>query len=127
MVDIDDDGDLDVITNDFNTRPQLLISDLSERNTAFRYLKIQLVGKTSNRDAIGSKVTIKSGERAWYQQHDGQSGYLSQSSGPFYFGLGDVSSIDQISVQWPSGEIQVLEGPIATNQLVEVEEAELLP
>ena len=127
LVDIDEDGDLDVITNDFNTRPQLLISDLSERNTAVRYLKVQLVGKTSNRDAIGSKVTLKAGDRLWYQQHDGQSGYLSQSSGPLYFGLGDVSSIDQISVQWPSGETQVLEGPIATNHLLKVEESEQVP
>ena len=127
LVDIDEDGDLDVITNDFNTRPQLLISDLSERNTSVRYLKIQLAGKTSNRDALGSKVTLKVGDRLWYQQHDGQSGYLSQSSGALYFGLGDVSSIDQISVQWPSGETQVLEGPIETNQLVKVEEAEPVP
>lgn len=122
LTDIDDDGDLDVITNDFNTRPQFLISDLSETNPALHFLKIQLVGTTSNRDALGSWVTIKAGDHVWHQQHDGQSGYLSQSSGSLYFGLGDVESIDQISVRWPTGATQTLDGPIKTNQKLTVTE-----
>lgn len=127
VADIDNDGDLDVITNDFNTRPQLLINDLSEKNPALHFLKVRLVGRVSNKDALGSWVTIKAGDHVWYQQHDGQSGYLSQSSDSLYFGLGDVNSLDQISVRWPSGQTQVVDGPIEANQQLEIEEAVQVP
>jgi hypothetical protein len=40
--------------------------------------------------------------------YDGKSGYLSQSSMPLYFGLGDATQIDSIEVSWPSGKKQKL-------------------
>ncbi len=124
LTDIDRDGDLDVITNEFNGRPQLLISDLAGEIKTHNYLSLKLVGKTSNRDALGSLVSVRSSDRKWHQQHDGQSGYLSQSSGPLYFGLGDASVIDEISVKWPSGKTQVIEGPVMINQELTIEETE---
>ena len=44
IFDLDDDGDLDIITNEFNSRPQVLVSDLTEQ-TDVHFLKIKLVGK----------------------------------------------------------------------------------
>jgi hypothetical protein len=124
LMDLDQDGDLDVVTNEFNARPQLLFSNLADQKSSLNFLQIRLTGKTSNRDALGSQVTLIAGDRKWHQQHDGQSGYLSQSSGPLYFGLGDVATIDQISVQWPSGKTQIVDGPIQSRQTVEIVEAE---
>ena len=124
LIDIDQDGDLDVITNEFNARPQLLISDLAGQDKPHNYLSLKLVGTKSNREALGSSVAVKSGDRQWHQQHDGQSGYLSQSSAPLYFGLGDSSVIDEISVRWPSGKTQVVAGPVDANQELRIEESE---
>jgi cytochrome oxidase Cu insertion factor (SCO1/SenC/PrrC family) len=125
IFDIDEDGDLDIVTNDFNSSPMVLTSDLSERHPGLRYVKIQLQGRNSNRDGLGAKVEVTAGGHVFTQVHDGQSGYLSQSSLPLYFGLDRATTIDRISVQWPGGTAQVLDGPLATNQtLVIVQEDE---
>ncbi len=124
LQDLDQDGDLDLVTNEFNGRPQVLFSDLSAKKSALHYLKIRLTGTASNRDGLGCRITVHAGDQTWCRQHDGQSGYLSQSSMEVYFGLGDVSSVDRITVQWPSGMLQTVNGPIQSNQLLTITEAE---
>jgi hypothetical protein len=53
---------------------------------------------------------------------DGNSGYLSHSILPLYFGLDQAEKVDKIEVKWPSGELQTLSGPIASNRQLEVTE-----
>lgn len=127
IVDLDGDGDLDIVTNDFNSAPMILISNLSEQNSQLHYLKIELRGKRSNRDGLGARVQLTAAGREYTQVHDGQSGYLSQSSVPLYFGLGEAPTVDQITVQWPSGEQQTIDGPIESNRQLVIEEIESLP
>lgn len=123
LVDIDNDGDLDIITSEFGAEPQFLISDLSDQRD-IHWLKVGLQGSFSNRDALGAKVTVHVGDKTYTRFHDGKSGYLAQSSGPLYFGLGESSSIDSIVVLWPSGAEQVVNGPLDTNRLILVQEEE---
>jgi hypothetical protein len=121
IFDLDDDGDLDIVTNEFNDRPMVLLSDLSERKTV-RYLKVALRGSTSNRSALGAKVVVRVQGAVYTRFHDGKSGYLSQSLSPLYFGLGEASSVDRIEVLWPSGRTQAIEGPIAIGRTLEIRE-----
>jgi cytochrome oxidase Cu insertion factor (SCO1/SenC/PrrC family) len=121
VFDPDADGDLDIVTNEFNDRPMVLLSDLSERR-AIRYLKVSLVGTSSNRDGLGAKVRVRCGGRLYTRVHDGKLGHLSQGIAPLYFGLGEADSVDRIEVDWPSGRRQALDGPFAANSLVEVVE-----
>src|SRR5438552_434023 len=79
--DLDGDGDLDIVTNEINDRPLVLISNLSERKK-IHYLKIKLVGTASNRDGLGTTVKVFAGSNVYTRYHDGKSGYLSQSSLP---------------------------------------------
>lgn len=124
IVDLDQDGDLDIVTNEFNSAPQVLISDLAQRHPTIAFLKVKLCGTRANRDGLGARVQVQTGGRRLTQVHDGQSGYLSQSSMPLYFGLGDADAIDEVAVDWPSGTRQVLSGPMTVNQtLVIVESA----
>jgi cytochrome oxidase Cu insertion factor (SCO1/SenC/PrrC family) len=122
VFDIDLDGDLDILTNDFNSEPMVLMSDLSERKPDLRYLLVDLVGSKSNRNGLGARVQVKVGERTLTKVQDGQSGYMSQSVYPLYFGLADAKTVDEISVTWPSGGVQVLTGPIEAGQVVTVGE-----
>ncbi|GIS58081.1 MAG: hypothetical protein CM1200mP2_03060 [Planctomycetaceae bacterium] len=62
IFDLDGDGDLDIVTNDFNTEPLVLISDLSKRTTV-RQIRVRLVGVDSNRDGLGARVTVHAGAR----------------------------------------------------------------
>jgi hypothetical protein len=119
--DLDNDGDLDLVVNNLNDRPQIFLSNLSARQK-IHFLKIRLKGTKSNADGLGAIVKVRSGARTWTQQHDGKSGYLSQSSLPLYFGLGSATEVSSIEVQWPSGAKQVFLGPIQANQLLVLEE-----
>lgn len=119
--DMDDDGDLDIVTNDFNDHPRLLVSNLSAKKQ-IHFLKIKLVGTVSNRDALGAVVTVHSGSRVFVRPNDGKSGYLSQSLVPLYFGLGEASKAESIDVLWPSGKRQTVTENIPVNGLMTVTE-----
>ena len=121
LLDIDGDGDLDIVTNEINDRPQVLVSNLSEKRR-IHFLKIKLTGTKSNRDGLGAIVKLSAGGLHQTQQNDGKSGYLSQSSLPLYFGLGEATKIDRIEVAWPSGKKQVLEQNLTPNTVLSVVE-----
>jgi enediyne biosynthesis protein E4 len=122
ILDLDGDGDLDIVTNDFNSEPMVLISNLAQKKPGLRYLKVRLRGTASNRDAIGAKVEVKAGGKTYTQWNDGKSGYLSQSSEPLYFGLGDAAKVDSVEVTWPSGRKQTVTDPKVNGQIQVVEE-----
>jgi enediyne biosynthesis protein E4 len=121
IFDLDNDGDLDIVTNDFNSEPQILVSDLSDQR-AIHWLKVKLVGTVSNRDGLGATVRVTAGGRTLMRFNDGKSGYLSQSSVPLYFGLGDAEKIDRVEVDWPSGRKQVLTQNLRANDTLRITE-----
>src|SRR6185295_1397668 len=121
IFDVDGDGDLDIVTNEFNSEPQVLISDLAEKHP-IHWLKLRLRGTASNRDGLGAMVKVQAGQRVLTKVLDGTSGYLSHSILPLYFGLGDAATVDRVEIRWPSGRTQLLQGPIKANQGLEVRE-----
>ena len=123
IFDLDNDGDLDIVTNDLNDRPQILLSNLTEKKP-IHFLKISLVGTKSNRDGLGATVKVRVGGKVLTQYHDGKSGYLSQSSLPLYFGLGDATSLDAVEVLWPSGTKQVIIKELPINGVLRITEGE---
>jgi hypothetical protein len=120
ILDLDGDGDLDIVTSDFNSEPQILISDLAQRHE-IRWVQVKLVGTVSNRDGLGATVRVYTAHQTYTKYNDGKSGYLSQSSLPLYFGLGDEGKIDRIEVLWPSRRRQVMEG-LSINKVLTVTE-----
>jgi hypothetical protein len=122
IADLDADGDLDIVTNDFHTPPMVLISDLRQRHPGLQHLSVVLRGAKSNRDGLGARVTVRSSAGSQVQFHDGQSGYLSQSSQPLHFGFEADARVEEIRVTWPTGREQVLTGPFTLNQRLLIEE-----
>ena len=121
IFDLDNDGDLDIVTNEFNGQPLVLISNLAQSGHALNWLGVRLIGTKSNRGGVGARVTVQAGERAWTQVLDGKSGYLSQSLTPLYFGLGEADAVDKVQVQWPSGRVQTVAAP-DIDRLLEIAE-----
>jgi hypothetical protein len=121
-LDLDGDGDLDIVTNEMNDHPQVLISDLTQKRK-IHFLKIHLIGTISNRDGLGATVKVHSGSKTYTRYNDGKSGYLAQSSMPLYFGLDDATKIERIEVLWPSGKKQTLTEAIPTNTLLTITES----
>jgi enediyne biosynthesis protein E4 len=121
LFDLDGDGDLDIVTNEFNTAPQVLVSDLAQKKK-IGFLQVALNGTVSNRNGLGALVKVTSGGRVYTKYNDGKSGYLSQSVLPLYFGLGDAASVERVEVLWPSGKRSELSRGIAINKTLTISE-----
>lgn len=119
-LDIENDGDLDLVLTTSNGPAKLL---RNENGNANDMLRIKLVGTRSNRDAIGAKVTLKTGARRELQMVKSGSSYLSQSELPLTFGLGRPPSTKTVSLDivWPSGKKESLT-EIQSNQFLTIEE-----
>ena len=120
VFDLDGDGDLDVVTNELNAEPLVLVSDLAAKRKV-NFVEVALRGTASNRDGLGAKVTVHAGGARLTKVNDGLSGYLSHSVMPLYFGLGEATAIDRIEVAWPSGATQVVQSPKANGRVEIVE------
>lgn len=100
--DIDLDGDLDVLVVTNGGPAYLFRNDLDNG----KYLRLKLVGKESNRSAIGARVTVHCGKEQQIREVRGGASYASQSEMPLTFGLGNMPPVSRIVVQWPSGLIE---------------------
>lgn len=121
ILDLDDDGDLDIVTNEMNDRPQVLVSNLAQTKKV-NFLKIRLVGSVSNRDGLGAVVRVTAGGQTQTRFNDGKSGYLAQSQMPLYFGLASATAVDSIEVAWPSGKKQTVRENLRANTLLTITE-----
>ncbi len=119
--DLDEDGDLDLVTLEWNYHPQVLLSNLSAKK-AIRYLKIKLVGTRTNRDGTGAFVKVHAGGKIYTQYADGKSGYLAQSVMPLYFGLGEATQVEKVEVLWPSSLTQTITQGVELNKLLTIRE-----
>jgi hypothetical protein len=109
--DFDNDGDLDVIINNFDAKATFLVNNAEKLRN--HWLKVKLVGnaaKQSNRDAIGATIVAStpSGNRIW-REVQSATGYLSQHPSTQHLGLGKDTSAD-ITVVWPNGEKREYKG-----------------
>ncbi|MCY3741391.1 MAG: CRTAC1 family protein [Candidatus Poribacteria bacterium] len=116
--DIDNDGDVDIVVSNLKDAPTILRNDSDK---ASQWLSVKLVGTHCNRDAIGARVTVVSGNLAQIREVKSGSGYLSQNDLRLHFGLGDATQVDTLIVRWLCGKIQTLQA-IETNQVLIISE-----
>jgi hypothetical protein len=116
--DYDNDGDIDALIVNLSDRVVLLRNESLNANN---WIEIALVGVVSNRDGIGARVKVVTGEKVQMGYKKSASGYLSQNDPRLHFGLGAAERVDLIEVIWPSGRTQVLED-VAARQLISIVE-----
>ncbi len=119
--DIDNDGDADIAINNSAGPAALLRNDGGH---AQGWLGIQLVGRGSNRDAVGAVVEVWVGGKRQLRERRAGGSYLSSHDARLLFGLGDAIGAERVEVRWPSGQRQSLDD-ITANQYVTIEESDV--
>lgn len=119
VTDLDGDGNLDIVLKS-RLAPQ--VRAFRNNSTGGRHsIAFDLRGTRSNRDAIGARIEIEhAGSRSVKFVHAG-SGYLSQHTKRMHFGLGESKVAETVTIRWPSGLVQRLEG-LASGHRYRIEE-----
>ncbi len=108
-VDLDNDGDLDVVINNINDEASVYENTLRNAgNNKQHFLTVNIEGNGKNINGIGTSLHIYYQGKQQYYEHYPTRGYLSTDDARAHFGLGAVTKIDSLIVQWPDGKNQLL-------------------
>jgi hypothetical protein len=118
--DLDNDGDVDVVINNLDGAPQLLRNDGGNANNS---VLIKTIGVKSNRDGIGARIKIVSGDLTEIDEVRSGDSYISQSDLRLHFGLERRTKIDLIEIRWPSGMIEAIKDA-NVNKILTVKEGQ---
>ena len=121
--DFDNDGDLDLITNNINQVATLYVNQTNEKAT---YLKLKFDYVTKNRFGIGTKVYTYANNQLQYKELSPNRGFQASSEPIIHFGFGKTIIIDSLKVIWPDKTYQVLKN-IKTNQSLTLKPLNNLP
>ncbi|MDP4264468.1 MAG: VCBS repeat-containing protein [Bacteroidota bacterium] len=116
--DLDNDGDLELIINQFNGKARIFKNNAHEL-LANNYLTIKLTGPKPNLQAIGAKVYVFTKGKMQMQELNPYRGYESTVELPLHFGLGKNTVADSLEIIWPDGSVQ-MKYSIAANSVADI-------
>jgi len=112
--DYDNDGHMDLAVSNNGGEPVLLHN---ESKTPHHWLRLELRGTKSNRDAVGATVTLHlPGGRTLVRHRKGGGSYLSASDPRLLIGLGSATKVDRVEVRWPAGPPLQQVGPLEADR-----------
>ncbi len=119
--DVDNDGDVDLLMTSGGGRAQLFRNDTLNKG---HWLLVRAVDPRLQRDAIGAEITVVVGDRRLRRVIAPSYSYLSTNDHRAHFGLGNATQVDQITVRWPDGHVEILRH-VAADQILTVERGRL--
>jgi hypothetical protein len=126
-VDLDNDGDLDVVVNNISDSAFVYENQLyKEKATenSHHFLRVKFRGDTQNAASIGAKVVINYGDgKTQYFENSRYRGYLSSMENGGHFGLGTYEKVDSLRIYWPGGKYQLLQD-VPADQTITLDFAE---
>ncbi len=122
-VDLDLDGDLDLLISNIDEKASLYENRLNLESKEKRpnYLRIDLKGNPGNTAGIGSKITLTSKGQSQHRFVSPYRGYLSSVDPILHFGLGKSTLVEEIKIKWPDGKTQILKD-VPSNQVLLLEQ-----
>jgi hypothetical protein len=118
--DLDNDGDLDLVTNNLNAEASVWRNDIraSAGDSTHNFLSVELKGQS-----FGSKVMLYDQEGRQFLEESPVRGFSSCVDDRLYFGIGGLRVVDSVRVQWPDGKEQVIR-QVKGNQWLMVQEGD---
>jgi uncharacterized membrane protein YraQ (UPF0718 family) len=111
-LDIDLDGDLDIIATGVLAPPRIFINQLNKKNSVM----FSLIDERGNSYSIGAKITIRYGGQKKLQQRKENKlsgGFMSFDNPVVHFGLDQYTMIDEVEIQWPDGDVSIYDKPLS--------------
>ena len=118
VFDYDNDGDLDMLVSNRDNTPDLYRNQSITQN----YLKVDLEGTISNRNAFGAVVRVTANGNVYHRLNDGVD-FLGQSIQAIHFGLGAAEMAEEVYIRWPNGLEESVYN-ITVNQTLKVREGQ---
>jgi hypothetical protein len=115
--DLDNDGDLDLITNDMNAPAGIYKNNAREQNPSSHYITLQLRNNTPNVFAVGAKVFLFVNNKVMYKEVQPVRGFMSSTETMLHYGLADKNTVDSIIIIWPNNTFQKLQNVKADKEL----------
>ena len=122
-VDLDNDGDLDLVVNNVNMPAFVYRNNSVQQHPENKFLKVSLEGVGMNRFGIGAKVTVYYDHTLSYQEAMPMRGFESTVDNRLNFGLGKATKIDSVKVEWTDDKVQVLLN-VGLNQQIVVKQTD---
>jgi hypothetical protein len=118
--DLDNDGDLDLLVNNMNQEAFVWRNEIRQsiNDSTQNFLSVQLKGSPANRDGLGCRVTIYTTEGKQYLEQSPVRGFSSSVDHRLHFGVGNVTEIDSLQIQWPDDKVQLIKNIKANQSLV---------
>ncbi len=98
--DLDNDGDLDLVSNNINEEAQILENQSNNLNNSF--IKLNIKNKNGS-PSLGAKVIVHAAEKTLKKEINNSRGFASTSSSIVHFGLSNSEIVDSIEVKWLDG------------------------
>jgi len=117
--DLDNDGDVDAVVLNSRREPTVLRNDSKTGN---HWIQIRLRGTKTNRDGVGARVTVVTGDLTQIDEVHSGRGYQSHFGTRLHFGLGKQNRVDRIEVRWIGGSLDVVEN-LAVDRIVTITES----
>jgi hypothetical protein len=108
--DLDNDGDLDIVTNNIDKEAFVFINNTNQKDKprATHYLSVELKGDSVNTGGIGVKIFLYNQGNVQVQEEYPVRGYFSSVDRRLLFGLGDEKQVDSLVAIWPGNKKQIL-------------------
>lgn len=104
--DLDNDGDLDVVTNNINEAASIYQNNTNGDN----FIGFKLTGPNGNIEGLNAKLTLYSSNGVQYKEYVRVRGFQSCMQDFVHFGLAQNTTIDKLEVEWSDGNFQTVEG-----------------
>ncbi|RZU46900.1 cytochrome c peroxidase [Fluviicoccus keumensis] len=101
-LDVDRDGDIDIVTANHLDKPSLRLNQVAGRPDS-HFLQVRLVGISPNTEALGARVYITVGGKTQMREVSLGSNYLGNNPAEVHFGTGTSTRIDELKIVWPGG------------------------